>query len=372
MTRIFGPAWNYATQKGELNFQGAVKLYFEEINKEWEETTKNDYFNLYINQIFRYINQNKPISDFDELYINSILQRIKEDKELDDSTIDSTYKHLIVDPYLMYFDKEKHIKHEAWGRSFKFNYDKYNTFESALFIIPKSLFPEIDAKANRLLSSDYKCVGERVGLKLMYSVGGRENEICAVNYRNIKPFKLFPGLYYLELGFGATSIGSNTLKTLGKTANSPRRIPLLQEETDYFLNRRKWIESKVNENIDDYPIACVGQNFKKRCKTQNLCNYGRDFFKNELKLRSNDFAGISQEMYSNSRSVSEFNEEEPTTYIFRRNFATKLYLQDFAKPEREFLMGHGINSEERERYDYADENVLYLLYQKRTKPLFWH
>lgn len=42
----------------------------------------------------------------------------------------------------------------------------------------------------------------------------------------------------------------------------------------------------------------------------------------------------------------------------------------FLRVSNEFMMGHKINSEERERYDYADENVLYSLYQKRKNPLF--
>lgn len=315
------------------------------------------------------INKEIPISDFDDIYIDSILRDLQKKFHLSQSTIDSTYRHLIVDPYLKYNEKEKHFTRSSYGRAFNFSYEETESFESALSLIPKSFSPEIDKKAQKKLFKDFKADGEKIGLAVMYSLGTRENEACAVYYEDIYESKRFPGMFLVRVGYRTTKINSKKLKSSGKSDNAPRIIPITKDEADFFLKRKNWIEEITGMPADKLPVVCVKNNLDKGCKTQNLCDYGRVFFEKELGIRSNDFSGISCELVDNFNTNPDFNEEEPTTYLFRRNFATKLYLADLTKAEREYLMGHEIGDETYNRYDFVDENMLYSIYKKRVKIL---
>ena len=41
MSRIFGPEWNYFTSNRDVNFHGAVKMFFEQINTSVKEYIKD-------------------------------------------------------------------------------------------------------------------------------------------------------------------------------------------------------------------------------------------------------------------------------------------------------------------------------------------
>ena len=60
----------------------------------------------------------------------------------------------------------------------------------------------------------------------------------------------------------------------------------------------------------------------------------------------------------------DFNEKDPTPYLFRRNFATGLYIHDLTIEECQYLMGHEIENLSFRRHDFFDENMLFRMAEK--------
>lgn len=363
MIRLFGPEWRYVTINGDVNFHGAVKKYFELINKDVKEYIKDNYYTCYNNIIFPLVNQDLAIVNYDYDYIAKILDVIKSERDLLDQTIKSDYRHLIVDPYEYYIkDISKKTGDLSYGMSYKFVVPDDQDLNEALLLIPKSFNLKEEEKAKKFFLSMVEADGEVIGLSIMYFIGTRENEVCALYFKDIKEMKHYPGIFYIDVGYETTKINSNIIKASGKTWNAPRRLVLLPEQYDFLKRRMEYVEKQTGASCLDLPIVCRGNRFDVRCSTNDLSVEGRHFFKDIMKMRESEIAATSTEMVLNEDG--EFYEEDPTTYFLRRNAATRLYSHDLSIEECQYFIGHDIESNRLLRSDFSDEDMLYSIYQK--------
>lgn len=216
--------------------------------------------------------------------------------------------------------------------------------------------------------------GEKMGVALMFAFGLRNAEACAVCFSDIKEMVFHPGHYYLEIS--KTVVGNTTdVKQSGKTANANRLIPMTKSTYDFLMARKSYVQKELSNApagtthpdsvADDYPIACDRKNFSKRCTTQRLSNQGKAV----LKKASLDMKVIQYIQQDHSTALLE--EKEPTAYLFRRNFATQLYVLGLNPDEIQFVIGHQIENTQNLRNFYTNEEKLYPIKLKMDRrPLF--
>lgn len=63
----------------------------------------------------------------------------------------------------------------------------------------------------------------------------------------------------------------------------------------------------------------------------------------------------------------DIEEADATTYLFRRNFATHLYIYGLDKIERKYYLSHSLEDSFTIRKDFNDEDLLYTMYVKSLK-----
>lgn len=289
--------------------------------------------------------------------IEDLCELIQNTLNYNDSTLKTRYNHLVYSPYYIFCD-EINNEDDSWGKSYKFN-ARGDSMEEELLVIVKSFNDKEDQKANDFLYNDFMANGEYIGLLLMYELGTRENEACGLNYSDIREMKEYDGNYYAII-YQSTSIGSNTLKAGTKTKNGGRRIPINPQLYNFLSARKTAIEEIAGESADDYPIACKGKRFKERCSTDNLCRTGRFFFRDILKMREQDISGLAVII----ENEEGFKEADPTTYLFRRNKATKLQIAELSLGESQYYMGHFITEGKAKRFDFNDETLLIKISKK--------
>lgn len=354
------------TFDGKINFIGAVVSFFKEFTEgRCNDETKDTYIKRYNEKIFPCIKVNIYAGDYTEESIQMLLAKIKEENDFDDNTIRGDYEHLIYYPLECFHKHHKEIEDPLWGTGFKFENSKEFKKDSnnAILHLKKSLTPKQEIKAMEALASDYKTEkGERIGLMLMLLCGARNNEICALKFRDFIEFNNYPGVYFLQI-YKSTSINSNALKAGGKTYNSPRRLPLVPALVEFIKKRMEYIQSVAGEDIDDYPIACRGNNYMIHCSANDLTNAGRCFLRDEIRIQEEEVAGINY-LIKNSKGDDDLQEKDATTYLLRRNLATHLYTLGLTLEQSQYYMGHVMENTPSKRSDYTDEDYLYEIYRK--------
>ena len=187
MSRIFGPEWNYFTSNRDVNFHGAVKMFFEQINTSVKEYIKDNYYRCYINIIFPMVRQDIALIDYSYDYLEKILYQIKNDRDLLDQTIKSDYRHLIIDPYEYYINSISEKTGDlSYGMSYKLSVAEDQDLNEVLLLIPKSFSLKEEEKASKFFLSSFEAHGGIVGLAIIFFVGVRENEACGLCFKDIK------------------------------------------------------------------------------------------------------------------------------------------------------------------------------------------
>lgn len=368
---------------GELTFIGVLNRYFydvdeyECISSKWKaESTRNQYIRDYDKRLIPEIDHYKPMSKFTSAEFRTILSKIKAKYKYSDEVM-MHYCNLIYKAYSagvlrgLYEDKlqwndydfdisEKPVlsdfkaihKHAVIRKSFSYHEEK------SLLNWFKSLNP-IDVS------------GIEVGFVLMLFMPTRNQEICGLNYGDIKELteKKLPFVYITKTTKGS----STTLKMGGKTRNAIRVLPLHQFLYSFLIERKNFIENKINKGeiilpqdittIDGLPIVSKND-YISRCNSGDLSNFAKRLF--------NDI-GVGKEVLNNAgksffTSVG-IEEEDPTAYLLRRNNCTQLACLGFDENEIQYLMGHEIESDVYSRSFYANEDELISLYNKyRNHP----
>ena len=244
---------------------------------------------------------------------------------------------------------------------------------------PKSLTVSQEKKVSKYLLEHLSKRGEYIVLYLMYCLGLRNEEGCAVNFGHLFEFEQYPGHYYLTVP-QSTHIHRNEAKLEVKTYNAYRNVPIPSQAAEVIMALQKQrLQAMQNVSgwkvpIKDMWIGYKGKNMFDRCGADNVTQQAKNMFE-ELGMRDTlrkvtkyldqDMQAVGEEQ----EDVDEFAliEKEPTAYLLRRNFATHMAILQLTEAELTYVLGHVIVDPQVQRSDYTNERELYLLKQKMDK-----
>lgn len=238
----------------------------------------------------------------------------------------------------------------------------------------KSLSVKQEIAVAKYLNARLYEMNPTAGLLLMYALGLRNNEATGVNFGYIREFTEYPGHYFMIVP-QSTELGAKTLKILGKTANSGRKVPLPRLIVELLVVLR---EIRIRQarargyegREEDLPIACNKMPWE-RCSADDLSNAAREMFLS-IGMRENQFVELNQELLEDAQAARDEMEEDefreiesdPTAYLLRRNFATHMAVLGLRDVEIWYVIGHKIEDEYVQRRAFNDEKLLFALKRK--------
>lgn len=371
--KTFDPGYHRFTQTKQPNYIWAVERYFNTISKDlsFEDSTIEQEYGRFINNVFPFVNPNLPIADYDSEEIKKLLDSILiyNDNNISQNTLDHSYRRMVA-RICKYFNAE-FVKEDdpLWGSCYNFKTEELDNYY--LSQLTKSFTIEEEKLLTKeLLKDPLTNVGEKIGISTSYTTGVRENECCGLNYGDIIEMKLYKNIYKLRAGYQTTTLHSSSLKAGGKTENAPRYIVLIEAYIDYILKRMDYLNSILafpitDENgtfnsVLDLPIACKGTNYTQRCKSEDLAKVSRKIFKDVLHMDERRVAKIDEERL-NAMDAGIYY-KDVTLYAMRRNFDTHCYNLDFSSSQIQYIMGHEIQDKRFRRCDFVDEDYLLEMY----------
>ena len=252
---------------------------------------------------------------------------------------------------------------------------------TALTRIRKSFSIEEDIKLMQwFLSLDpERASGSDIALACMYFLGCRNNEACGADFGSFHALHSHPETAVFDM-VQTTVVGSNRLKSGGKSSNAPRTLPVPAILYDFIQKRRSWILRQVEtgklklpesiHSVDQLPVACVSNHYTVRSQTTDLSKAGRALFE-RIGIQKSELAILHQIMFSEEFKQTQIVEKDPTTYLFRRNVATRLYHLGFKWTTIQYWIAHEIEDTLIMRNHFADEDILHSLAQRYAQhPIF--
>ncbi len=387
----------YTDSTNSLTFVGALVYYFEPeseqekinanankhrkyISQPWD--TKGDsgtirnYVNDYIRDIIPEVEKWKKLQDYEEKDFNDIVKAIEANRAhspISEERI-KHFKSLLYAVYIVAANngafpyRLNELKAESVYKDLA---NKPETIAKQL-LIPKSLPLNIE----RAILDEFKncdichISGEVLGIYLQFFTGSRNEEAAGLVYSDISEHlnDNRPLLFLTK-----TSPGKGTsLRLKMKTRNAYRTIPLFSFLAARLKERQEYIQKLYpNEDVSKFPIACNGNNYKKRIGTDNLSKEGKKLLLrlyNSDKDYKTDYKRMLLELNNEGFMIDE---KEPTTYLLRRNFATHLHNLGLTQSEVEYIMGHEISDPNVVRNHYSSSDEIEKLYDKFEKFPFY-
>lgn len=186
----FNLKYETKTPKGEMNFIGAVRKYFDIYTKNVLLKTKEEYIRRYNEVIFPYVNPARPASIYHDDQINELLDLIRENSPYTEESVKTNLEHLVFDPIECYFNDPMNLVDPAtlWGSEYKFKRTHLakEDIDSAILLLKKSLTFDEEKVVDAYLFDPETEIGENIGLALMFFMGVRNNEACGLEWRHIK------------------------------------------------------------------------------------------------------------------------------------------------------------------------------------------
>lgn len=374
---------------GELTFAGVLEEYYDEVVKEWGEEYQKKSLSDYNLRILPALkdHNSKRMADYTSEDFGEAIEAIQEayrlktmtGKGYDASTIQH-YRHLIFH-VVSAANANGLCQSILWGSIFELPVrptgNQKGSAPETLERLKRSFsIKEEQHIADAIFTNPYQS-GEDMGLLLMFGLGVRNAEACGANFGDIRP--LFEGAKTYALWvYKTTELESNKVKASGKTRNADRVVPIPSKLLHFLQERRRHIEQQINAGlvvhpqgevceIDEMPIACVGEDYAKRCSAPKLTAAAREIFR-KAGVERQILALIERELQDPTVVLVE---KEPTAYLFRRNFATVLHILGFTVPEIHYLVGHDIENSSMVRNEFVNEDVLLELSRKmEMRPLF--
>lgn len=360
----------------------------DHISRSWNEQTRKDYERYLTGTLFPLLND-LPLDEYTEEDIETILASLlykeeengKRARHYDIKTV-NRFRMLIRIMYELAIDKKCCFFNPLWGSPSSL--PEVSMEERMLrtnLQTPKSLTAEIELLLNDLFFREINQSGEMMGLLLMFCLGLRNSESCAVNFGDIKCFDPDTNSYAIYV-YKTTTKNFSKLKAGGKTSNANRILPLTNKLRDFLLSRKAYILNQLTSNksfseddaillIDDVPVVCIDRNYKERSDANRLTSSGKIALRN-AKLQEETLSVIGDHLMSNDNlGNDEINEKDPTTYLFRRNAATHFENLGMSQPEIEYLLGHNISDPYITRNDFAERQKLLTIKEKlELHPIF--
>ena len=364
----------------EHTFYGIYHDYYEDFEEHWKaDSTQRSNHLRYCNQIIPLLRKHDetPISAYTQEDYDAVIQALIKRGQDTKGKQYLPYKESTLQDFrrLIYYVVETAARHgECDNVLWESNLNPEAATESEEVkanqaLLSKSLtIPQEQAVAKALLSDPLQS-GQNMGLLLMYSLGLRNAEACAVDYGDIKPMQTHPDCPVIWI-YKTTGYDTNAGKLGGKTRNADRIIPVPDKVAALIHERRQYIESQLNKSIDDYPIVCNNDRWDVRCSARELTNAARILFQS-IKIKAVQMASINEDLQeepmSNNDSLPFEDRKDPTAYLFRRNFGTHLHILGLSEPEIEYVIGHDIDDPYETRNEFVNEEKLFVIKQKMDR-----
>lgn len=383
----FAPTFpSYADESQEdLTFAGALRKFFfnSEIDLEksmhWNHETQDRYKGYYENLLLPLLPRFKALKDYEDddfqSAISSLAERYSE-------TSRHRFRYLLWIVYKAGVDAWEYDDHLLWGERGETD-DVFTVDDTArLEMIPKSL--SIDAEKvivdwikSRWQNGIVNIPGQSIGFILMFFLGLRNNEVCGVNFGDIKlqenSGEKFPCLYITK----STVVGSNDLKMSGKTRNAARILPLFDFLYDFLMDRKTAVQDLITEgkfnlseelkDIDELPVVCRERDYSSRCSAPDITKVANEIFK-ELGITDKyQTAGLLDTIFKQKLKEIDVTELTPTCYLLRRNTATHLYSLGLSPGQIQYLIGHDIEDTEDKRNFHSNIDDLKEVYDIMKK-----
>ena len=177
------------------------------ICRRWKvESTINQYLRHYQYFVFSEIG-NKPIreitkDDCDKV-IDKVIPKRKQIKRLQRKNDMAARRHIeVILAKAIEAAAEKGLCEDVlWGSLYKIaeNTQASMRYQNELVVMPKSLEPEEEWEIADQVLNDPTEDGEKIGVAIMFCIGGRENEVCGLNFGDVIPFKCDGNRYYIQI-----------------------------------------------------------------------------------------------------------------------------------------------------------------------------
>jgi len=367
----------------EHTFYGIYHDYSEDFEEHWKaDSTQRSNYLRYCNQIIPLLpnHDETPISAYTQEDYDAVIQALIKRGQDTKGKQYLPYKESTLQDFrrLIYYVVEIAARHGEcdnvlWESSLNPEVTTQSEeVKASQALLSKSLtIPQEQAVAEALLSDPLQS-GQNMGLLLMYALGLRNAEACAVDFGDIKPMQTHPECpvvwIYKTTGYD-TSVG----KLGGKTRNADRIIPLPDKVAALIRARRQHMESQLNKLVDDYPIVCNNDRWDVRCSARELTNAARALFQS-IKMKAVQLASVTEDLQEEPETSNDSlpfeDRKDPTAYLFRRNFGTHLHILGLTEPEIEYVIGHDIDDPYETRNEFVDEEKLFAIKQKMDgRPL---
>lgn len=381
---------------GSVTFSGVLQDVFYQVDaagvniglsRKWNDNTtaqySRDYTERLLPAISKTLGAETPMYTYTEVDFENILIELRKTYHYADHTI-MHYRYLLWIVYRAGLEKGLYADNIFWDELIDplenpEEFEKHRV--SALTRIRKSFSIAEDLKIMHWFFSlnSTTATGEDIGLICMYFLGCRNNEACGADFSAFHPLHSHPETAVFDM-VQTTVIGSNRSKSGGKSSNAPRTLPVPSILYEFIQKRRTWLERQIEEGIlilpkeihsvDQLPVACVGNHYTTRTQTTNLSKAGRTLFQ-KIGIHKSELAVLHQILFSEEFKQTQIIEKDPTTYLFRRNVATRLYHLGFKWTTIQYWIAHEIEDTLIMRNHFADEDILQDLGQQYEKhPIF--
>lgn len=398
MINLTIPAGQYPSlgYDGSITFAGVLQNEFYKIDstgvniglsKRWNDNTAAQYSRDYLDRLLptmtKLLGDEKPMHSYRETDFEEILSELTRKYHYAERTV-MHYRFLLWIVYRAGFECGLYPDNIYWDELID-PLDNPDEFEkhrvAALTRIRKSLSIKEDLMMMHwFLSLDpVTTPGPAVALAFMYFTGCRNNEACGADFGAFYTLPSHPETAVFDM-LKTTVVGSSKLKSSGKSSNAPRTLPVHPLLFQFIQKRRAWIEKQVVEgklslpkgiqSADQLPIACVGIDYVTRAQTGDLSKAGRALFQ-RIGIQKSELAMLHQILFSEEFKQTQIIEKDPTTYLLRRNVATRLYHLGFKWTTIQYWIAHEIEDALIMRNYFADEDILHNLSQEYNKhPVF--
>ena len=398
MINLSIPAGQYPSlgYDGSITFAGVLQNEFNKtdstglnigLSKRWNDNTAAQYSRDYLDRLLptmtKLFGNEKPMHTYTETDFEKILVEITSKYHYAERTV-MHYRFLLWIVYRAGFECGLYPDNIFWDELID-PMDNQEEFEkrrvAALTRIRKSFSIKEDIMLMQwfLSLNPATTPGPEVALAFMYFSGCRNNEACGADFGAFHALPSHPETAVFDM-FKTTVVGSNQVKSGGKSSNAPRTLPIHPLLFQFLQKRKAWIERQVVEgklslpkgihSVDQLPIACIGTDYITRAQTGDLSRAGRTLFQ-KLGIHKSELAVLHQILFSEEFRQTQIIEKDPTTYLFRRNVATRLYHLGFEWTSIQYWIAHEIDDSLLMRSYFADEDILHQLSQEYSKhPIF--
>ena len=226
--------------------------------------------------------------------------------------------------------------------------------------LPRSLTMTQEIKLIDAINTGIENDSNFAGLALSFYLGLRPGECCGVKFKDIRPLEGYPGAYCLYI-YEQLTVEEKSTNDL-KTTNAYRVLPVPLELFDLLSRRRAAVERKMHRNCESYYIVCFDDTRSGLWRQSNRRSF-RVFAQSILRaIKVDEQVVINLSKEIRAKTAAENN---VTTYLLRRNFATALSgVCGMEDDELKYLMGHAIGAADEKRHDFVNPDALFQLWEK--------